>query len=127
MNKAKGMVVTVELFQYTASELSDLIKSKKTSAVEILESCFSRIDSVEKNVEAYITLTKDEALVQAKAIDDKLSKGEELSPLAGIPIAIKDNMCTEGIKTTCASKSFIILTHRITLQPMKRSKAQAWY
>ena len=94
----------MELFRCLASELSDLLKDKKASAAEITQSCFSRIDAVEKNVDAYITLTKEQALIEAKLIDEKRAKGETLSPLAGIPLAIKDNMCTEGIKTTCGSK-----------------------
>ena len=64
----------------------------------------ARIDEVEGDVQAYLTITREEALAQAKAVDEKIAKGEEIAFLEGIPGAIKDNICTKGIKTTCASK-----------------------
>ncbi len=63
-----------------------------------------RINSVESKVEAYITVTEELALNKAKEIDEKFAKGEILSDLAGIPVGIKDNICTKGTLTTCASK-----------------------
>ena len=84
----------------TAHELHSLLKSKQISSVELTEAVFARIEKVEDKVKAYVTLTKDEALKKAKAAD----KNQDFSPLTGIPIAIKDNMCTKGILTTCSSK-----------------------
>lgn len=94
----------MELYEYTVTELSQLLKEKKCSAEEITKSFFSRIDAVEEKVGAYITLTKEKAFEQAANVDKKLMAGETLSPLAGIPIGIKDNISTNGVKTTCASK-----------------------
>lgn len=94
----------MELFRYTATEISKMLKNKECSSTEVINSVFDRIDSVEDKVGSFITLCKDEALNKAKIVDEKLAKGENLHPLAGIPIAIKDNICTKDIKTTCASK-----------------------
>lgn len=81
-----------------------MLKDKKISSVELTESVFSRIDSVEDKIEAYVTLDKENALNKAKEVDDKRAKGKELSKLAGIPIGIKDNISTKGLLTTCSSK-----------------------
>ena len=94
----------MELFKYTAHQLHEKLVSKEISAVELTQSVLERVDAVEKNVQAYITQTRAGALAQAKAVDDKISQGQAISPLAGIPGALKDNMCTEGVKTTCASQ-----------------------
>ena len=94
----------MELFRYTASQLHEKLVKKEVSAVELTKAVFARIDKVEDKVKAYITQTKETALAQAAAVDAKIGRGEAIAPLAGIPGAIKDNMCTKGIKTTCASK-----------------------
>ncbi|MEG6571553.1 Asp-tRNA(Asn)/Glu-tRNA(Gln) amidotransferase subunit GatA [[Clostridium] cellulosi] len=94
----------MELFEYTAAELSQMLREKKCSAEEITKSVFSRIDSTEDKVAAYITTTKETALETAAEVDKKLAAGEKLAPLAGIPTGIKDNIVTNGVKTTCASK-----------------------
>ncbi len=59
---------------------------------------------MEDKVEAFVTITKEQAYAKAKEIDEKFAAGEKLHPLAGIPIAIKDNICTKGVLTTCASR-----------------------
>ena len=84
----------------TAHELHDLLINKKVSAVELTEAVFARIEKVESKVKAFVTLTKEQALEQARAVD----KNGITTPLSGIPIAIKDNMCTLGTPTTCSSK-----------------------
>lgn len=94
----------MDLIKMTAHELKDKLESKEISSVDITKSYIDRIDKVESSVNAYITLTTTQALARAEEIDDKRAKGETLGSLAGIPIGIKDNMCTKGIKTTCASK-----------------------
>lgn len=94
----------MELYELTAHELSKLIKDKKTSSVEITQSVMDRIEKVDSQIGSYITVCKDEALKKAGEIQEKIDRGAIESPLAGIPMALKDNMCTEGIKTTCASK-----------------------
>lgn len=88
----------------TSHELHELLMSKKVSSVKLVESVFEQIDRVEPKVQAYTTLTREEALIQAKAADEKIKSGENITPLTGIPIAIKDNMCTKGMLTTCSSK-----------------------
>jgi aspartyl-tRNA(Asn)/glutamyl-tRNA(Gln) amidotransferase subunit A len=77
---------------------------KERSAVEITQEYLDRLQHLEPQLHSFITITPELALQQAKAVDQRLQAGEEIGPLAGIPIAIKDNMCTKGILTTCASK-----------------------
>lgn len=91
------------LYEKTAKELSEMLGKKEISAVELAESVYSRIDETEDSVQAYVTICKENALESAKALDEKRTK-ERLSPLAGIPIGIKDNVSTKGILTTCSSK-----------------------
>ncbi|MFA5840293.1 MAG: Asp-tRNA(Asn)/Glu-tRNA(Gln) amidotransferase subunit GatA [Candidatus Margulisiibacteriota bacterium] len=88
----------------TAHELHSLLVNKEISSVELTENIFARIDKVESKVQAFVNLTKEEALKQAKAADERIKNNTNISPLTGIPIAIKDNMCTKGILTTCSSK-----------------------
>ena len=94
----------MELYNKSAAELSAMLKNKECSAVEITESVMSRAEAVDGDVNAYITLCKESALEKAKAVDAAIAEGKELGALAGIPIGIKDNISTKGIKTTCASK-----------------------
>ena len=98
----------MRLYEKPAHVLHDMLVNKEITAVALTEDVLKRIDEVEGDVKAYLTITRDEALAQAKAVDEKIAKGETISFLEGIPGAIKDNICTKGIKTTCASK---ILEH----------------
>lgn len=94
----------MELFERNACELSGMIKNKEISSVELTKSVFDRIKAVDGKVDAYLTLNEENAMKKAAEIDEKISAGESLSPLAGIPIGIKDNISTKGLRTTCASK-----------------------
>lgn len=94
----------MKLFEQPAHVLHDMLVNKEITSLELTQAVLARIDEVEGDVQAYLTITREEALVQAKAVDEKISKGEEIAFLEGIPGAIKDNICTKGIKTTCASK-----------------------
>lgn len=94
----------MDLYSLTIKEASDLIKKREISAEDLTLNSLDRIDKVEDNIKAFITITREEALQKARQVDEKIKSGEEISPLAGIPMALKDNICTNGIKTTCASK-----------------------
>lgn len=88
----------------TAYEIKNGIVNKEFTCEEVITSLFERINQVEPKVNAYLTLCREEALSCARKIDEKVKNGENLGRFAGVPIAIKDNICTDGIKTTCASK-----------------------
>ena len=94
----------MELYKKSAYELSQMMKNGEVSSVEITKSVFERIKAVEPKIDAYVTLDEENALKAAQEIDNKRAAGEELPELAGIPIGIKDNISTKGLKTTCSSK-----------------------
>lgn len=94
----------MKLFEQPAHVLHDMLVNKEITSLELTEAVLARIDQVEGDVQAYLTVTRDEAIAQAKAVDEKIARGEEIAFLEGIPGAIKDNICTKGVKTTCASK-----------------------
>ena len=94
----------MSLYDKTAYVLSVMLSKKEISSRELTADVFQRIDAVEDLTNAYVTLTREEAMDRAAEIDQKRAEGEELSPLAGIPIGIKDNICTKNIRTTCSSK-----------------------
>lgn len=92
------------LHQLSASEVVNLVKEKKVSVSEIIQDLYDRIAKVDPLVKAFLILNQEEALKQAKEIDTKVKKGEELPPLAGLAIAVKDIIATKGIETTCGSR-----------------------
>ena len=94
----------MKLFEQPAHVLHDMLVNKEITSLELTEAVLARIDEVEGDVQAYLTVTRDEALAQAKAVDEKIARGKEIAFLEGIPGAIKDNICTKGVKTTCASR-----------------------
>lgn len=94
----------MDLCKMIATELSVMLKEKKISSVELTNSVFDNISKVEDKVCSYISLNKENALKNAELVDNSIANGENLPQLAGIPIGIKDNICTKGINTTCASK-----------------------
>lgn len=94
----------MELYRMTAAELGQKLRAKECSALEIAQSVLKRIDAAEEQVGAYVTVTAEQAQTRAREIDALLAKGEDPGPLAGIPIGIKDNICTKGVRTTCSSK-----------------------
>lgn len=94
----------MSLYEKTAHELHELLQAKEISAAELTKNIFERIDAKENSIVAYLEITKNQAEETAKLVDEKISRGEKISALEGIPCAIKDNICTKGVKTTCASK-----------------------
>ncbi len=93
----------MELSGLDIKTLHEMLKKKEIIPLDIVESVFKRIDSVEDKIRAYITLNHERALTDAKDALQRIEKGE-ITPITGIPVAIKDNICTKGIKTTCASR-----------------------
>ncbi|MBD2138430.1 Asp-tRNA(Asn)/Glu-tRNA(Gln) amidotransferase subunit GatA [Anabaena sp. FACHB-1237] len=85
-------------------KLHEQLINKESSAVEIAQDALKRIEVLEPKLRSFLTITKEQALAQAAAVDQKIAAGEEIGLLAGIPIGIKDNLCTKGITTTCASR-----------------------
>lgn len=85
-------------------ELHQQIIDKERTSVEITQDALDRIQALEPKVHSFLHITADHALEQARQVDAKIAAGEEIGMLAGIPIGIKDNMCTQGIPTTCASR-----------------------
>ena len=93
-----------ELTERTIFEHAEALRKKEYSSVQLTQAYLEQIDKKDKIIGAYITVTADRAIESAKAFDEGRCSDSEISPLAGIPCGIKDNMCTKGIKTTCASK-----------------------
>ena len=94
----------MDLLSYSAVELAAAIKEGKTTAVQAMEAVLARIGETEKTINAYVTIDKEAALAAAQRTQEKIASGALTGPLAGVPVAVKDNLCTEGMLTTCASK-----------------------
>ncbi len=113
----------MELYKLTIHELHEKLKNKEISAKELTESVFKRLSETEEKIKAYLTITKDEAQKETEEADKNIKSGNA-SPLTGIPLAIKDNICTDGIKTTCASRileSFIPPYDAAVITKLKKS------
>ena len=93
----------MELCDHSAHELAAMLRKGETSSREITESVFKRIDEKEETINAFITTTREIALKQAEHADTRFRKNKKASLLNGIPIAVKDTLCTQGIRTTCGS------------------------
>lgn len=94
----------MNLLELTASQLAIEIKEGRTTAVAAMEAVISRIEQRESELNCYISFDKKEAMEAAKRAQEAIEAGVLTGPLAGVPMAVKDNLCTEGILTTCASK-----------------------
>jgi aspartyl-tRNA(Asn)/glutamyl-tRNA(Gln) amidotransferase subunit A len=129
----------MDLCDLSAWEVSQLVKSKKASAVEVLESCLERVGQVDgrpgsldageitaedrAKVHAFITLTSDQALDQARRVDEKIRRGEEAGLLAGVPLTVKDIFCVKGTPSTAASRILANFTAPYTATPVERLQA----
>ena len=94
----------MNIIDLTVHELQEKLAKKEITVEEITKAYAERIEEKEKDVEAFVTTLTDEAIDKSKEIQEKINNGEIKGELAGIPIGIKDNICTKGIKTTCSSK-----------------------
>lgn len=94
----------LDITRLSGKETREKLISKEISSREIVEAYLEKIEEKEKDLNAFITITREEALAKAGEIDKKIKNGEKLGPLAGIPIGIKDNIVTKDIRTTCGSK-----------------------
>lgn len=92
------------IFEKSAIEMATALNSGEISAVELTQAHLERIDSVDNQVKAFLYIDRDGALAQAEAVDGKRKAGEKLSPLAGVPLALKDVLVQKGVPTTCGSK-----------------------
>ena len=94
----------MDITELTVHELQEKLSKKEITSTQIVEAYQKRIEEKESDVQAFVTTLSNEAIEEAKEIDEKIAKNEISGNFAGIPIGIKDNMCTKGIKTTCSSK-----------------------
>src|SRR5438046_5535179 len=92
------------LHKLTLRDLQDKFTKGEVTATEIVSAYSLRIRQVEPKVKAYITVATDSAMAQAEALDKKLKAWRKTAPLMGMPVAIKDNICTQSLQTTCASR-----------------------
>ncbi len=93
-----------DILDLTAAALGEKIGAREISSVEATTAYLDRIEKLNGSINAYVTVEKEEALKRAKEIDEKIAAGELTSPLAGVPVAVKDNMCIKGSRTSCSSK-----------------------
>ncbi len=98
------MEVRMSLLDYTATQLAEKIKNHEVSVLDAVNAVLEQIDSKEDTYNCYVTVDREGALKKAEEVQKKIDSGELTGPLAGVPVAIKDNMCTEGLLTTCSSK-----------------------
>ncbi len=112
----------MELYEYSAHELSKMLSEKKCSSEELTKSVLDRLKATEDKVGAYLSVCEEQALAKAREVDEKLAKGG-VHPLAGIPIGIKDNISTKGVLTTCASKMLYNYVPPFDAFVMKKVKA----
>ena len=94
----------MDLTNMTAAQLSAAIRAGETTAVEAAEAVLAQIEKEDKNYNCYVTVDADGALAQAKAVQEKIEAEELTGPLAGVPVAVKDNICTEGLLTKSEAK-----------------------
>ncbi len=94
----------MSLMSLTAVELGKQIQKKEVTAVDATREALAAIDACEKSVHSFVTVDAERAMQRAQEVQEQIASGSLTSPLAGVPVAIKDNMCTKGLKTTCSSK-----------------------
>lgn len=93
----------MELHRLTIHQLNEMLIRKEVSSLEVTQALVDRIEKINDRINAYLTLTREDALEQARRADEMITKGKKPSELSGIPLAIKDILCTQGVRTTCGS------------------------
>lgn len=113
----------MELLQQTAVSLGKMIKNGEIGVEDVTKAYLEQIDRTEEVYHCFVTVDKEGALAKAKEIQSKLDAGELSGPLVGVPVAIKDNMCTKGLRTTCSSKILESFVPTYTAEAVKRLEA----
>ena len=114
----------MELIELTALELGKKIRERQISVPEAVKASLEQIQKEEDNIHAFVTVEEEKALSEAQKVQEQIERGTLCGPLAGVPIAIKDNLCTEGIRTTCSSRilsSFIPTYSAEAVENLKRA------
>ncbi|HEV7783790.1 MAG TPA: amidase, partial [Thermoanaerobaculia bacterium] len=93
-----------EMWELSVEEIARRVRSREVSASEVLESCLARTARVEPLVSAYLEIFEDEARARAASLDRRIAAGGDPGPLAGVPVALKDNLSLDGHALTCASR-----------------------
>lgn len=106
----------------TAVQLAAAIKAGETTAVEAAEAVLAQIEKEDKKYNCYVTVDREGALAQAKSVQEQIEAGTLTGPLAGVPVAVKDNLCTEGLLTTCSSKILHNFVPTYTAEAVKNLK-----
>ena len=114
----------MEILELTALELGRKIKERQIGVVESTKAALAQMDALEPMLNCYVTIEKEKALLQAEEIQQKIDRGELTGPLAGVPTAIKDNLCLEGMTTTCSSKILKNFIPAYTAEAVKRMMDQ---
>ncbi len=109
----------MNIVDMTATRLAEAIRAGKTTAVEAAEAVLARIEEEDKKYNCYVTVDRDGALAQAKAVQGRIEAGQLMGPLAGVPVAVKDNICTEGLLTTCSSRILYNFVPTYTAEAVK--------
>ena len=113
----------MDITSLTAVELGKKIKAKEISVVEAVKASIAQVEKVEKDVNSFVTLDKEGALKRAEEVQKLIDDGTLTGPLAGVPVAIKDNMCTKGMLTTCSSKILGNFQPMFTAEAVKNLEA----
>ena len=110
----------MDLMSLTATELGRHIQAKEVSAEEAVAAALDAIEKKEETVAGFVTVDREGARARAKEVQRRILAGELTGPLAGVPVAVKDNLCTKGLKTTCASNILYNFVPGYTAEAVKR-------